>query len=137
MRKHYWAAALVLAALFAAACQDENVIPRPESFTGLWSIEAFAAQTLIFEWEQDGSDLRGDMYLETFTGTQGPFPLYEGRVSGETVTWSIRRAELGGTDSLYFRGDLDTPNVIRAHLTICTDTTIVYPVTVVRDASGF
>jgi len=152
MSKSFVWTAIALAALFAASCQDENAIDRAESLTGLWTIEPSAAQSLVFQWEQDGSALRGEMYVESFLGTEGPFPLSEGRVSGGTVTWSIRPGDYGGTDSLSFRGNVDTPNVIRGNLTVCTeidvidtvmvdttvtDTCLAVPVTAVRDASGF
>ena len=147
MSKSFGWTAIALAALLAASCQDENGIDRAESLTGLWTIEPSAAQALVFQWEQDGSDLRGEMYVESFLGTDGPYALSEGSVSNGTVFWSIRPGEVGGTDSLSFRGDLDTPNVIRGKLTICsefavddttvTDTCLTVPVTAVRDASGF
>lgn len=133
---------LLLAVLLTAGCQDENPLQGSTGFTGLWTTPGADGDQFIIEFLQDGDSLSGGLYIERVLEIEGPMAILDYKVSGESIFFSIDKTSFEGNDvfadTLYFRGGLDTPNVMNLRLYGCREGLCQdVPLSFVRDASGF
>jgi hypothetical protein len=134
---------VLVACLLLAACGDENVLQRSDSYTGLWKSDGLAGTTLLFELRQDGERLEGNLYAPSPTGERGdPSPLRYGTVSGADLFFSVafEGGEFAGLpiDTLAFRGKRRTVDVLSMEFYVCAgDTCATYPFLAARQPAGF
>ncbi len=132
-----------LAPLVLLACGDENALDTDSTFTGLWRSDGLAGTTLLFELEQAGPSLTGNLYALTQTGEVGaPSPLRFGEAEGERLFFSpdFSGGEFAGMpiDTMSFRGTRQSADVLSMSFYVCAgDSCATVPFLAVREPSGF